>query len=409
MQRPQHLVDNETLLARLIETVAGESQIGLDTESNGFHAYMERVCLIQIATRDADWAVDPLAVPLRPLVPLLADPAREVILHAAEYDVLCLKRELGLQLGRIFDTHAAAKVLGVQRVGLGNLLADELGVQLTADEQRSDWGRRPLSPEQLAYAFADVQYLLPLREKLGARLVADHRLAEAEAEFARLILKEPRPREFDPEGWQRMKAARTLDGKGRAILRELYLLRDRRAREVNRPPFKVLSDLFLAEVARRQPKTEDALAGIPGASAAQVRKTAPQILEAVRSGEHADALPRPSARNARSPWGRNGGAPSPEVEDRYERLRVWRKTRADARKVEVQVIAPNAVLRAIAKTDPADLPALSAVEGMDEFRVAQYGTELLAVLAAARAGAAAPTEEGGEEAPADAPQQGKLF
>jgi ribonuclease D len=374
MQRPQHLVDNETLLARLIETVASESQIGLDTESNGFHAYVERVCLIQIATRDADWAVDPLAVPLRPLVPLLADPAREVILHAAEYDVLCLKRELGLQLGRIFDTHAAAKVLGVQRVGLGNLVADELGVQLTADEQRSDWGRRPLSPEQLAYAFADVQYLLPLREKLGARLVADHRLAEAEAEFARLILKEPRPREFDPEGWQRMKAAR-----------------------------------FLAEVARRQPKTEDALAGIPGASAAQVRKTAPQILEAVRSGEHADALPRPRARNARSPWGRNGGAPSPEVEDRYERLRVWRKTRAEARKVEVQVIAPNAVLRAIAKTDPADLPALSAVEGMDEFRLAQYGTELLAVLAAARAGAAAPPEEGGEEARADAPQQGKLF
>src|SRR5258708_18901297 len=193
MQRQEHLVDNETLLARLLETVAGEPQIGLDTESNGFHAYVERVCLIQIATRDADWAVDPVAVPLRPLVALLADPAREVILHAAEYDVLCLKRELDLRLGRIFDTHAAAKVLGVQRVGLGNLLADELGVQLTADEQRSDWGRRPLSPEQLSYAFADVQYLLPLREKLGARLLADHRLPQPEPAFPPLLPNDPPP------------------------------------------------------------------------------------------------------------------------------------------------------------------------------------------------------------------------
>ena len=414
MQRPQHLVASEELLARLLEAVAADECIGVDTESNGFHAYVERVCLIQIATSGADWAVDPLAVPLRPLVPLLADPAREVILHAAEYDVVCLKREFGLTFGRIFDTHAAAKVLGVQRVGLGNLLADELGVHLTIDEQRSDWGRRPLSPEQLAYAFADVQYLLPLREKLGARLIEQQRLGEAEAEFARLIAKEPRAREFDPEGWQRMKAARTLDGKGRAVLRELFLLRDGRARELNRPPFKVLSDLFLAEVARRLPQTEEALTGIPGASAAQVKKLAPQIVLAVKEGAERESLPRPSGGRSRSPWGKQAAPPPPEVLERYERLRGWRKSRAEARKVEVQVIAPNAVLMAIARSDPADAAALGEAPGMDAFRLEQYGAELLAVLADARA---APAPEQvvehpapvAEETRAPRPEQGELF
>jgi ribonuclease D len=390
MDRAQHFVDKPDLLRACAQAVAESDRIGLDTESNGFHAYFEKVCLLQIATPGADWAVDPLALPLDPLLPLLRDPGREVILHAAEYDVLCMKRDYALTFARIFDTHAAAKTLGIEKVGLHNLLEDQLGVKLSVDEQRSDWGRRPLSKDQLEYAFADVQYLLPMREKLGEALRAKELLGEAEAEFARLISKEPRPREFDPDGWQRIKAARTLDGRGRGVLRELYLLRDRRAREVNRPAFKVLSDLFLAEVARRLPKDEAELARVPGTSPAALKKVGHQVLQAVRQGLAGEPLARPRPAGGNGQRFRRGGpgAPPPEVEERYERLRAWRKGRAQARKVEVQVIAPNAVLWAIARTDPADLPALAAVEGMDSFRIEQYGAEMLAALRAQAAAAA---------------------
>lgn len=378
--RVQSFVDKPDQLASCVAAVARSARIGLDTESNGFHAYYEKVCLLQIATEDADFAVDPLALPLDSLLPLLADPAREVILHAAEYDVLCMKRDYKLRFGRIFDTHAAAKTLGIEKVGLHNLLADQLGVQLSIDEQRSDWGRRPLSPEQVEYAYADVQYLLPMRDKLHAELQARGLLAEAEAEFARLVDKEPRAREFDAEGWQKMKAARTLDGRGRGVLRELFLLRDRRAREVNRPPFKVLSDLFMAEVARRLPKTEEELARVPGTSPQALRKIGAQVLDAVRRGLESSPVAKPRSGGAQR-WRKGGpGAPSPEIEERYERLRVWRKRRAEARKVEVQVIAPNAVLWAIARADPQDPGALERVEGMDAFRVEQYGAEILSVL-----------------------------
>ena len=382
--RRQVLVDNPEQLAAAADDVARSPRIGLDTESNGFHAYFEKVCLMQIATAESDWAIDTLALKLDPLLPLLADPAREVVLHAAEYDVLCMKRDYGLRFGRIFDTHAAAKTLGLERVGLHNLLADQLGVQLSVDEQRSDWGKRPLSARQIEYAFADVQWLLPLREKLGEALQKSGHEREAEAEFARLIAKEPRAREFDPEGWQRMKAARTLDGRGRGVLRELYLYRDLRAREVNRPAFKVLSDLFLSEVARRLPKDEEELARVPGTSAQALKRIGAPVLQAVRRGLAAEPVgrrrPQPDARRA---------APSPEVEERYQRLRAWRKARAEARKVEVQVIAPNAVLWLIARENPPDLSALAQVEGMDAFRLDHYGEEMLDALrseAHARAG-----------------------
>jgi ribonuclease D len=378
--RPQHLVQDAALLQACVEEVGRSERIGLDTESNGFHAYFEKVCLLQIATPGADWAVDALALDIAPLLPLLRDPAREVVIHAAEYDVLCMKRDYATTFGRIFDTHAAAKVLGVERVGLHDLLADQLGVQLSVDEQRSDWGRRPLTPKQIEYAFADVRWLLPVRDKLAEQLAARGLVAEAEAEFRRLAAKEPRAREFDPEGWQRMKAARALDGRGRSVLRELYLLRDRRAREVNRPAFKVLSDLFLAEVARRLPKDEQELAKVPGTSAPALKKVGPSVLEAVRSGMSAEPPARPRSQNGGRFRKGGPGAPPPEVEERYEKLRAWRKARAEARKVEVQVIAPNAVLWAIARANPADIAALAQVEGMDAFRLEQYGAEILAIL-----------------------------
>src|SRR5256885_3315148 len=220
MEREEKLVDDPAALAHVVDSVANEARIALDTESNGFHAYVERVCLVQIATAGATFASAPLAVGPEPLAPLLKDPAREVTLHAAEYDVMSLKRDFNIRVGNIFDTHAAAKVLGIGRVGLGNLLADQLGVSLEEDEQRSDWGRRPLSPEQIAYAFADVRHLLELRDKLLLQLQQRGHLAEAQAEFARLALRESKPREFDPEGWQRMNAARTLDRRRPGAVRE---------------------------------------------------------------------------------------------------------------------------------------------------------------------------------------------
>jgi superfamily II DNA helicase RecQ len=105
-----------------------------------------------------------------------------------------------------------------------------------------------------------------------------------------------------------------------------------------------------------------------------------QVLEAVQAGQSGAPPVRPKPQGPRRPFGRAGTGQPPEVDDRYEKLRAWRKARAEARKVEVQVIAPNAVLLAVAQSRPRDLDELGRIAGMDDFRVRQYGAEMLAAL-----------------------------
>ena len=126
--RPPHpapiLVADPDALARLTGALAAEPVIAVDTESNSFHVYRERVCLIQLSTRTQDYVVDPLAVDVKPLGEVICD-GRETVFHGADYDVRCLRREYGWQLPRLFDTMAAARRLG--RAGLGlSALVDRL-------------------------------------------------------------------------------------------------------------------------------------------------------------------------------------------------------------------------------------------------------------------------------------------
>lgn len=278
------LVADPPSLEGLLEAVRAAPLVALDTESNSFHAYKERVCLLQLSTRDRDFILDPLAVGPEPLGPLLGD-GREVVLHGADYDVRCLKREWGWSLPRIFDTMAAARRLGRPGLGLSALVEAQFGARLSKEFQRSDWGRRPLSDAQLHYASLDTHYLLPLYDQLHGELRERGMLDDARQEFDKIAAVEPRPRVFDPEGWRRIKAARTLDPHSRAILRALWIAREQRASEVDRPPFKVLAEPTMVEIARRRPRTAEELARVPGVTAVLQRRLGELFLGALRAGQ----------------------------------------------------------------------------------------------------------------------------
>jgi ribonuclease D len=278
-QAPILIADDEGL-ARLLEAVRNEPILALDTESNSFHVYRERVCLLQLSTREAHYGIDPIAVDPRPLGAILGD-GRETVLHGADYDVRCLKREYGWRLPRLFDTMAAARRLGRAGLGLSALVEAQFGVRLAKTFQRSDWGHRPLTREQLAYASLDTRYLLPLRDQLAGELEARGVVDEARKEFERIASVEPRERVFDPEAWRRIRGGRELDDAGRAILRALYLAREDRARESDRPPFKVLADETMIAIARRRPRTAEELERLPGVTPSVLRRMGDAILAAV--------------------------------------------------------------------------------------------------------------------------------
>jgi ribonuclease D len=277
------LVSDAAGVAELAERLAAEPSVALDTESNSFHVYRERVCLLQISTRHGDFVVDPFAADPRPLGPALAAvPA--LVLHGADYDVRCLKREYGWSLPALFDTMTAARQLGRAGLGLSALVEHHFGVRLSKDFQRSDWGRRPLSSEQVAYAALDTHFLLPLHDLLLRELEARGLVAAAREEFARIAAVEPRPKVFDTEGWRRLKGARELDARSRGVLRALWVAREERASELDRPPFKVMPEQTMVEVARRRPGSEEELLRIPGVTPVVVRRLGEAALAAARAG-----------------------------------------------------------------------------------------------------------------------------
>jgi ribonuclease D len=285
---PPTLVADETSLRDLVARLRDEPVVAFDTESNSFHAYRERICLLQVSSRTQDWIVDPIAVHPGPLGELLCD-GRVTVLHGADYDVRCLRREWGWRLPRLFDTMAAARRVGRTGLGLSALVEAQFGVRLSKGNQRADWGRRPLTADLLTYAALDTHYLLPIHDVLAAELAAKGAAEDARREFDKIAAAEPRERVFDREGWRRLKGARELDAPGREVLRALWIAREERASADDRPPFKVLGEQQLVEIARRRPEGDGALSAIPGVTPAVLRRMGPAIAAALAAVAH---LPR---------------------------------------------------------------------------------------------------------------------
>lgn len=364
------LIESDAALRELTRTLADAPLLAVDTESNAFYAYRQRVCLIQLSDGQQDWVVDPRAVnDLAPLAELLALPSVTKVLHAAEGDILALRRDLGFGIQPLFDTMIAARYLGVRRFGLADLLAELFGVNLDKRFQRHDWGARPIPPEALVYAAADVRHLLPLRESLRTRLIEVNRLAEAEEEFARVARVTPEERPFDRDGFWRMRGARDLNPRGLAVLRELYLFRDERARAQDRPPVKVLSDDVLIGISHQLPTDPHGLRRA-GASAHQIERFGNDLLAAIRRG-HTQPPPRPPQGN---------GPPDPRITARFDQLRAWRRQRAEAMGVEPEVLMSNAMLRALAERAPAAPADVAAVAGLGPHKSAAYAEDLARVL-----------------------------
>jgi len=288
--RPSEFVNTQAGLDALVKRLAGEPALAVDTESNSFHAYFERVCLIQLSTRDADFAVDPFDLDARPLGELFANPRIEIVLHAADYDVRSMKRDFQFRFARLFDTMLAAKMLGKPEIGLAALVLGSFGMRLAKEHQRSDWGRRPLSPAQIAYAHMDTRYLLPLRDLLGRELSAAGREAEAYALFERQAACEPRPRRFDAEAFRHIRGFRALEPSARAVVGALYKLREDCARAANRPPFKVFGDDALLELGRKRPRSSEELSHVKGLGQSTVRRDGEAIVAAIARALASDSV-----------------------------------------------------------------------------------------------------------------------
>ena len=167
------LVQTDARLAEVARGLGKASLVAVDVESNGFFRYRERVCLVQLATDDTAWVIDPLAVAdIQPLGDVLANPSVEKLFHAAGNDIRGFHRDWGFQVRNLFDTSIAAAFVGSTQLGMQSVLKEHAGVELDKprDLQRSDWSLRPLAADALEYAASDVLHLGRARDSLVEQL-----------------------------------------------------------------------------------------------------------------------------------------------------------------------------------------------------------------------------------------------
>ena len=242
------MIDTDVKLAALLPKLRAAQWLALDTEADSLHAYPEKVCLIQISTMHGDELVDPLApINLDSLFDVFN--SRELIFHAADYDLRLLEKHHQFRPSAIFDTMLAARLLGERQFGLSALVEHFLGVTLDKGSQKADWAQRPLTEKMEIYARNDTHHLKPLADKLESALKAKGRLAWHQESCARLIEDCSRPAAVDTDAVWRVKGSSILNRPALAILRELWQWREKEAIAYCRPPFFVLSHERMVDIA----------------------------------------------------------------------------------------------------------------------------------------------------------------
>jgi len=378
---PLLMVEDQDTLNQVAERLRGAPVIGVDTESDSFHHYQEKVCLVQISDAEQDYIVDPLAVPnLSPLADVFADPQTVKVLHGADYDVVCLKRDFDLPISNIFDTMLASLFLGLPRIGLADLIGRFFGHKIDKKYQRHDWALRPLLPEHLQYARGDTHWLLALQEVLTYRLKQRGKIGALMEECAILETREWSGRLDDPGRFLKIKKSGTLDERGQKVLRALWQYREAEAVRLDRPPFKVLADAVLLQFAQTQPVDLASLQSEFRQGSQLVRRHGAGIVRAVQLGKE-DEEPLPKAKKKGPKTKRSNRRDGPGVEKVFLRLKNWRNEITQTKGLNPVVVVNNALLREIAKAAPASSEELGNVEGMRDWQMASYGDAILEVLA----------------------------
>jgi ribonuclease D len=261
----EEIVTQAEELAACCAELAACPCFGFDTEFVGEDTYHPSLCLVQVATPERLFLIDPLTTgPLDAFWQLVVDPARVVVVHAGREEVRLCRLWTGRTPGNLFDLQLAAGLVGLAYpLGHGTLVHQVLGVQMAKGETLTEWRHRPLTPGQVRYAFDDVRYLLPAWQRLSARLKKLGRTDWAREEFARLAVNAA-PEEPAADKWRKLRGLGSLDRRRLAIVRALYNWREETAARTNRPTRAIVRDDLIVEIARRNPARERDLQVVRG-------------------------------------------------------------------------------------------------------------------------------------------------
>jgi ribonuclease D len=369
------LITTPEALVRALKALDGTPLLALDTEASSFHRYQERVCLVQLSDRGRTLLVDPLAITdLAPLGTMLADPAMQVVIHDADYDLRILAKYHRIRVENVFDTLVAAELLNEPEIGLAALLLKYQGVKVDKKFQKADWSERPLPAPMLDYAAGDTANLIALRDILEEKLHEKDRWTWVQEEFA-LLTDAPfnLPAEEEP-AFLKMKGAKMLKPHQLAVFREVHGWREGLAAKMDRAPFMVFGNEALLSLATEPPRNIQEVLNRKGVNTRLLQRHGQELMEAIERGlqlpkEEWPRIPRPKR------WDRDD-----DYEERLKRLKQVRDRLTLAHDLRPGIVAANQMLMDIARTLPGDLQALAAIPGIRRYQVEHFGADLLKAL-----------------------------
>jgi ribonuclease D len=344
-----NLLTTTAEVAALCAELAREPHVAVDTEFMRDRTYFPKLCLVQLAGAQRHAAIDPLAkgIDLTPLLALLANENVLKVFHAARQDIEIFYRLSGKVPTPLFDTQLAAMVCGYgEEVGYETLVSQIAKGRIDKSSRFTDWSRRPLSPQQLAYALGDVIHLRVIYERLEHQLEQTGRSEWVAQELAELT--DPATYEQNPaEAWKRIKV-RSREPRFLAVLRALAAWRETEAQRRDLPRNRIVRDDLLLEIAANRPTTPEEFAKLR-----RINLDRQGVVAAVAAVRSALALPEDELPRLEPPPKVPRGL-GPVI----ELLRVLLKLQCEEHRVAQRLVATSGDLEAIATQTRPDVAAL---------------------------------------------------
>ena len=345
------LINTTADLAAACERLGTHPVITVDTEFLRETTYYPLLCLIQMASPDEAVVIDALAegIDLAPFFALMGNESVLKVFHAARQDIEIVWHRAGMLPHPIFDTQVAAMVLGYgDSIAYDALVEKVTGHRPDKTHRFTDWSRRPLSPEQIVYAEADVTHLRDVFKALDIDLKKRGRSDWVSEEME--VLTSPKTYDNDPSrAWERLKT-RVRKPKELAVLMEVAAWREREAQTRDVPRSRVLKDDAIGDIATHAPTSIEKLGHLRSIPKGFERsKWGADIIAAVQRGLERDPQSLPKIERPR------GNASASAT---VELLKVLLRMTSEKHHVAAKVIATTDDLEQIAATDGADVPAM---------------------------------------------------
>ncbi len=374
MEVDYQIIDTVTGLEKIVKIFEREKTIAVDLEADSMFHFKEKVCLIQVASKNRSIVIDPLQIKdLSSLKSIFAGHDIQKIFHGADYDVRSLFRDFNIETNNLFDTELACRFLGIKETGLEAVLKKFFKINLDKKYQKKDWSKRPLPQEMLDYAARDVIYLVPMAEILEKELDNKGRLSWVHEECNYLSKVRPALSNDEPL-FLKFKGAGRLKPRSLAVLEALLQFRKKVGEKKDKPLFKIIGNNDLMKITLARPITLRGLKGTKALSNRQISIYGNALVETINTAIKIPEDKLPVYPRKKVP------VLSHRVPKRVKELKKWRYKKAKELEVDSAIICNNALINSIAVLNPSNSNSFETIKNMKSWQKKEFGKEIIAVL-----------------------------